>query len=765
MTELTQFPSDGKTINTYLPLELLREIFLYSIESNQIKSGQLASVCCNWNAVVVTLPQVWSTLRVGTQTEREQVTTWLQRAYPKKVVIDTRTGDQSALPFAVLQDAFASTSEWCELTISSFPSEQWASQFGFDVASPTNVLKVLHVAAGCVHSPSFAHLLNLVPTDAPLSELRLHPSFATAHFLQPHWLPPLQNLTVLILNGRDIHDPFDLLPAFTRLHTFEADHLAFPWYGPDTNLPLLGTLQKLQLRASSVQWMAGREFSCLEECAILLPRDCDAVQLHEVQFPTCKTLTYHGYPMTTVQYFHLPEMKVMELRSHDYKTRRVCQQLHQLCTVDGRISKLTTLHLTLQCSEQALIKLLKYLGLLQALNLSIAHCSPSWQTFLESLIATPARGDWTGLGLTEIGRHKWESWRCASTWHSILPHLKYLGIRCPKDLSQSEWPYNSPLLRLVAWTRKEVTPLEHLKVWEGRGTIDDIIVVDYVSDNCWHMRPGLEGCDINIVKGMVTRRLLFRDPVDRLFQLRSTILFSQLHDLEIDYHHDHEITILPFLDELKRLVIWHGIIPAYSLTHYLPLFQTLQSLRMGHSSFSWMLGRTFKALREFSAGDLLDTLEVQVGHETLQVVLPACKTLKLWDFSANHLRFLSCPNVRTLQWGPPPALPAIDAEALRSLQDFLFTCSRLQTLDIPILHHSGRDSLIQFVFCDALEQGLWRDIMSVRVRVTFTGSPSEDRYHFFSKMVGHQRRFDKWWKEFTVTNDGMAMMVTVRASM
>jgi hypothetical protein len=29
----------GKTINTYLPMELLREIFLYSIESNKMKSG------------------------------------------------------------------------------------------------------------------------------------------------------------------------------------------------------------------------------------------------------------------------------------------------------------------------------------------------------------------------------------------------------------------------------------------------------------------------------------------------------------------------------------------------------------------------------------------------------------------------------------------------------------------------------------------------------------------------------------------------------
>jgi hypothetical protein len=81
-------PPIGGTINTYLPMELLREIFLYSIESNQMKSGQLASVCRYWRSVITTMAHLWSTLRVGTWTETEQVVTWLQRAYPKKVIID-----------------------------------------------------------------------------------------------------------------------------------------------------------------------------------------------------------------------------------------------------------------------------------------------------------------------------------------------------------------------------------------------------------------------------------------------------------------------------------------------------------------------------------------------------------------------------------------------------------------------------------------------------------------------------------------------------
>jgi len=346
------------TINTIndLPMELMREIFLYCIESNQMNSGQLASVCRYWRSAITTLPSLWSTMRVGTWTEREQVAIWLQRAYPKKVVIDTQRDRQlssNALPFAALQDALAHTHQWHELAISSFPPENAASQLGAQVARPMNVLKVLHVEVGCMHSPSFAHLLNLVPTEGPLCEMRLHSPFVITHFLQPHWFPLLRNLIVLIINGRDMNEPFELLPTFTQLQTFGADRLRLPFYEPNTNLPLLRTLQKLQLRACSVQWMAGRQFPCLEECAIILPGHWEQIQQHEVQLPSCKKLAYRGYPMTTAQYFHVPKMRSMDLRSHDCNEQRVYQHLRHLFRVNGRISNLTTLHLTFQCSVTA----------------------------------------------------------------------------------------------------------------------------------------------------------------------------------------------------------------------------------------------------------------------------------------------------------------------------------------------------------------------------------------------------------------------------
>ena len=750
----------AKTINNYLPSELLREIFLYSIESNQIKSGHLVSICRHWRSIITTMSHLWSTLRVGTWTEREQVITWLQRAYPKKVIIDPQRDRESlsdAPAFVALQDALESTGQWHELTISSFPPEEWASQLGFQVATPMNVLKVLHVASECSNSPPVAHLLDLVPTEAPLSELRLYSSFASAYFFQSLWFPVLQNLTVLIVNGRDIHEPFELLPAFTRLNTFEADHLPIPWYELDTNFPLLCTLHKLQLRASSVQWMAGREFPCLEECVILLPRHWEAVQQHEVHLPSCGKFTYHGYPMTTAQYFLVPQMKTMGLRSHDCKEQRVFQQLRHLCTLDGRISKLTTLHLTLQCSEKVFFKVAKYMGLLQELDLSIFHPSLSWKHFLESLAAISSTKVWPEWASWKANHRRWA--HSSQTWHAnILPHLKYLGIHCPRGFLKSECLDNSLLLRLVGWTRAQLTPpLEHLQVWDRRG-IEDDIVVDYISTGCLDKHLGIAGnkYDSMIVGGMDTQHLVIYSSATPLFQRQSTLLFRWLQDLEVIGDRDLEILILPCLEQIRRLVIWHGIIPAAPLNSNLPLVHTLQWLRLGYSTFHWMLGRTFKVLKTFRIRGPRDEPENLSRHEGLLVNLPACTTLELRDISVNHLLFLSYSNIQTLEWWQLPTSKA----AVERSQDFLYNYSCLQELEIYLCNYSGIDSLIRFLFCDSRKQGAWRDIRSVQVTVACTSS---SRDVCFSQMARYRQYYKKWWEKLIVTMEEPGR-VRIRAS-
>ena len=707
------------------------------------------------------MSHLWSTLRVGTWTEREQVATWLQRAYPFKVVIDTqRDGERpsNAPQFSALQDTLANTSQWHELTISSFPPDNLAGQLEFHTAGPMNVLKVLHVAAGCVDSPSFTHLLELVPTEAPLSELRLYSSFASTHFLQLHWFPVLENLIVLIVNGRGVHEPFGLLPAFTQLQIFEADHLPLPEYELNANLPLLYTLQKLRLRASSVQWMAGREFPYLEDCAILLPHHWVAVQQHGVQLPSCRKLTYHGHPMTTVKSLHVPQMKEMELRSLDCNEQRVHRQLYFLRQLDGSISKLTALHLVLQCSEQVFFKMLRYFGPLEELVLSTAHPSPSWECSLRLLAAEPSTTDWPGLWRTH---ELWDRWHSSQIWHAnVLTHLKYLGIQCLKGFSKSECIANCPLYRHVAWTRAQLRPhLEHLTVWESGDTVVDYASSGYLKK---HLSPLNNKYDSMIIRGMVTQCLVIKQSDLQLLHLTS--LFRQLQYLCIYAGPDDEICILPDLEQIKELKIEGGIIPAYSLDIDLPLDHTLQKLEVSSLAVFWMHGRTFKALDECIFTNLTRGPEDISAYKELQVDLPVCRRLVFTDHYEAPYCFISCPNVQVLEWYQFSQKFTFFGAAHKSLHDFLLNSSCLQRLHIGIPHYSGLDSLMQFIFQDSLGQRVWKNIRNVEMYIDF--GPYETGESFLNQMVGDQQHYGKGWKEFAATRfDVFAYTVNLLARM
>ena len=314
----------NETINSYLPVELLKEIFLYSMEGNKTKSGQLAAVCRYWRSTIIGIPTLWSTLRVGTWTEREQITIWLQRGFPLKVVIDAGRGGRPRLntrPFAALQDILATTDKWYELTISSFPSEYTGSQLDFQVARPMTLLKALSIGAAYVHSSFIERLLGLVPTSLP--ELKLHPTSSVTVFLRPRWLPVLQNLTVFVVDGSNPLGQFDLLPALTQIKRLQLKSCIIPIYSSDADLPLVHTLQQLVLDHCTFSWMLGRTFKALKECHFFWPRegskDLSMYKGLQVDMPVCKTLKWKYNPVTFPAFFSCPNLQTFEWRPNGHE--------------------------------------------------------------------------------------------------------------------------------------------------------------------------------------------------------------------------------------------------------------------------------------------------------------------------------------------------------------------------------------------------------------------------------------------------------------
>jgi hypothetical protein len=340
-----------------------------------------------------------------------------------------------------------------------------------------------------------------------------------------------------------------------------------------------------------------------------------------------------------------------------------------------------------------------------------------------------------------------------------------LGIECPKGFSQSECLDNVPFLRLVGWTRAHLTPpLEHLKVWEGRGSADDN-VVDYISTGYLEKHLGVseyeQGYDTRIVMAMVTGHLVIGQDTTPLLQLHSTALFRQLQHLDLARPYHVEILILPFLEQIKKLEICGGIIHKYSLNIDLPLTHTLQWLTLRRSTCSWMLGRTFKALREFQNDRSPFEPKNLSINEGLQIDLPACTTLQLEDCPMGFLLFLSCSNVQNFRWRQILPFITFDGTALNSLL-FVLTLSCLQRLYIEVPWGLGIAPLIRLVFRGASEQGAWRDIKCVKVMIQFTSSSEASQ--IFDQTVEDQQRYEKSWNTFTVTKNSL-IRITINASM
>jgi hypothetical protein len=292
-------------------------------------------------------------------------------------------------------------------------------------------------------------------------------------------------------------------------------------------------------------------------------------------------------------------------------------------------------------------------------------------------------------------------------------------------------------------------------VWESRGTADDI-VVDYISTEFLgkHLGTSRLGYYWGIVFGMVTQYLDIHYYYFPLFQqLHSTVLVGQLQTLRLWYV-DEEIHILPYLGHIKDLTILDTRIPAYSVDIDLPCVHTLQKLKLDKSTNSWMVGRTFHTLEEYIFHESINFREHLSAYNRAQVDMPACTKLN-WSGTAEAYILSSLPKVQILEL---QCMDTPDEEFLKSLHNSLSNCPCLQELHIETWHFSGLDSLIQFVFCDAQEQGVWQDIRSVDlkqcVHICHSGQ-------VFNEWIGQTLHYKKWWKELTVNKQAEGNCVCV----
>ena len=97
---------------------------------------------------------------------------------------------------------------------------------------------------------------------------------------------------------------------------------------------------------------------------------------------------------------------------------------------------------------------------------------------------------------------------------------------------------------------------------------------------------------------------------------------------------------------------------------------------------------------------------------------------------------------------------------LRALVGFLLNCPFLQHFDCSL--QCGSDSLIQFVFCDAWKERVWKDIRTVEVELW---GMNDDAVQNLTQKYEHEQQVMEWWKEFTVSSNPYQGYAVFKASM
>jgi len=306
----------------------------------------------HWYAIVT---GIWASLKLGTTTLKDAVTTKLERQHRfLDVLVDTEIDRGHFTPAeGAYQAIFATieaTSRWRSFVVETFPAQddlpedlvsrglQRYSDPVMDRLRTFNTIK-----CPCEMSPLLEHLLRILGTAAngELTAVEIN-SPSVILFLAPTYPCIFHSVTVLCLHTPGLLDPVDLLPHIHRMEALTASHLTFPIYHNDVKIPFVHTLRHLTLRAVSIQWMSGRTFRVFESCTILLP--CRHQVLHTFStcttLPNCRHLSFQGYPLDVlhgVSAHNLTRLSMMSSCSYEPRGSRQLDRFSSQALREGRL--------------------------------------------------------------------------------------------------------------------------------------------------------------------------------------------------------------------------------------------------------------------------------------------------------------------------------------------------------------------------------------------------------------------------------------------
>jgi hypothetical protein len=453
-----------------LPVEMLAEIFLFSVYCHAHSPSRLMRVCRSWRAVILAIPNVWTDVRLSTWTELDKVRFHLKRTKESllDVEIDTAADDYEVASgtrrLSGLAVAAQEARRWRKLTITSFPPKEDIDAYftpetpAFTFDGPMDALESFKVKHPCERSTVFDQLLDVVGRSShyKLVDMELMSSNALHFLSQPQFASIFHRLTTFKVAVRDMRFEADILPYFENLEALEACGLCLPSYPPDRDLPVVRTLRRIKLKAVSIQWMMRREFPMVTECEITWPRQIEAFRMG-TSLPACTSFTYNGRKPYLLSYANLPQLTSLLVGNSVWNPRRGSEELMAplvgpMWSFAYQWTGLKTLHFDSLCRSGSIITILTSLPALQELILTTTRPSGLGRKLFTALMASTADGtSWTA---------------------PLCPDLRTLGLRYRRWIRESETDNVTSILpRIVDSRRRTSTPLRSLRIWTS---MDDV---------------------------------------------------------------------------------------------------------------------------------------------------------------------------------------------------------------------------------------------------------------------------------------------------
>jgi hypothetical protein len=457
----------------YLPVELLADIFVLSVEHLGVNQTILQQVCRTWRDIVIRL---WGTLHLGTWTETTSTAAVLERSpLSLAVVIDTAVDDARSVdgtkPYAALALAWTRTRTWHSLTINSFPSNTNILTNGATLYPhlPLENLVSLSIGSGCDSSDSVKEVIEAI-ISAATPKLTVLTFAATSVFQQlshSNWVHFYSQLTVLEVNVAKAREPVDFLRYCARLEMLKLSGVSLHHLSPEDELPFLQTLRQISLQQSSVQWMAGRIFTQLMSCTLLRPVDPHSItQSTTIGLPVCTSIALQSHAVSILAAFHAPVANKVEIQCNQWNKARANLELSRVWSKrwDHGILRPRILSVKILCDNQILLIALGQMSSLEQLTLELPHPSALGVSFFEALCGMPT------TPFTGRTKEEWTRWANDGTeWQpKICPSLVKLQLRYERWLRKGEMDVVSPFFSGVAWSRtKFPSPLQEFHLILG----------------------------------------------------------------------------------------------------------------------------------------------------------------------------------------------------------------------------------------------------------------------------------------------------------